>query len=84
MTKKHYEAIETILAEYRPSPDANDHEDAWWLWTKIVDDLADYFAADNPLFQRDKFLAACGVEPTCKDCGYTNCPKQTGGDCTPT
>ena len=27
----------------------------------MVCDLADYFAADNPLFDRSRFLEACGL-----------------------
>ena len=28
----------------------------------IANEFADYFAKDNPRFDRDKFLSACGVK----------------------
>ena len=48
MTKKHYEAIAEIVMTYRKEA--------------IPEKLADYFAQDNPRFNRDMFLAACGIE----------------------
>lgn len=61
--KRHYEAIATVIADMS-------HEAAvpgvrmLFSSSETVDlarRLADYFAIDNPRFQRDRFLRACGV-----------------------
>jgi hypothetical protein len=53
MTKKDYELIAGVLAT------------AWWgsndQKRHIAYDLADALADTNPLFNKDKFLKACGV-----------------------
>lgn len=51
MTKRHYEAIAAILANSTPGPERDD----------IAKRLAEYFAANNPNFDRKLFLRACGV-----------------------
>lgn len=59
-TKEHYKAIAKIIKK---------HYEYCQLFTgtralaakDIAFDLADYFATDNPQFDRDKFLAACGL-----------------------
>lgn len=53
MTKKHYEAIARILAI-----DTGYTREV----AIIAERLADYFAQDNPRFQRYRFLQACGLE----------------------
>jgi hypothetical protein len=51
MTKKHYEAIAKVLAD-QPSS----------LNKKLIClNLAAFFSKDNPLFNRSKFLNACGI-----------------------
>lgn len=66
MTKKHYEAIAKIVA-------VQDDKEAYILYP-IINDLADYFQTDNKLFDRSRFLQACGVEKRqCKKCGGDNC-----------
>jgi hypothetical protein len=81
MTKKHYEAIASILRGYvEQQIGVHDRRDL----TKtecdaleqasydIADRLADYFATDNPRFDRVRFLTACGIEQDevlmCNDC----------------
>lgn len=44
-TKQHYKAIAEIVK-------SKDHK-------TIVDKLAEYFKADNPLFKKELFVAAC-------------------------
>lgn len=49
MTKRHFEAIAAILRDYPPA--------------KVMSiglRLADYFASENPRFDRERFLTACG------------------------
>lgn len=62
MTKKHYEAIAAIIAStYRNAALYKDAGRTDTLET-IAARLADYFATDNKLFDRSRFLAACGIE----------------------
>lgn len=52
LSRKHYKAIAKIIVDagYK------------WLYRKrISNDMADYFATDNPQFNRQKFLDACGI-----------------------
>ncbi len=56
MTKKHYEAIAAAFRAYiTTNTGAN-------IARPIAKDLADYFATDNPKFDRARFLQACGIE----------------------
>lgn len=63
LSKKHYEAIARIASDnYRLGLDAKRRgaEGDWGRW--MICNLADYFAADNPKFDRSSFLKACGLE----------------------
>lgn len=57
MTKKHYDAIAGIITSWMYYSDETTS-----TCRAIAYDLADYFATENPKFQRDKFLTACGIE----------------------
>ena len=55
MTKKHYVAIaEIIKSEAMATP--------YGYRADIAGKLADYFKQDNPKFDRERFLTACGIE----------------------
>jgi len=54
ISKKHYQAIASII-NFRTTAKKNICSE------HIIKDLADYFSSDNPLFDRDRFLSACGV-----------------------
>lgn len=58
--KRHYDAIARVLDHLQldGSP-ARDQE----LTTQVVEALAAMLEADNPLFKRTRFLAACGLVP---------------------
>lgn len=56
MTKKHYEAIAAIIANEARQWEPTSHY-AQGI-QNMADALADYFAKDNPLFSRDKFMKA--------------------------
>jgi hypothetical protein len=63
MSRKHYEAIAAdIKRRFKliPDPDGRDQELAGQLFG-VANDLADLFEADNPNFDRGRFLKACGV-----------------------
>lgn len=56
-SKRHYDAFESMMRRHRPE----EHWDRNKMtqWALIRDDTAAMFAADNPKFDRDKFLKAC-------------------------
>lgn len=58
MTKKHFISIAKIISERLNNVQNLDTQlEAMNLASK----LADYFAQENPHFDREKFLSACGV-----------------------
>jgi hypothetical protein len=63
MTKKHYEAIASIIEYYA-------HDTT--VYNALANRLADYFAQDNPKFDRQRFLKACGIEVDKHSGGYCN------------
>ena len=67
MTRKHYIAIADMLARRQPyvsnDPEEEDYSygkmrGALSEWEGIRDDLCDLFKADNPNFDRQKFVEA--------------------------
>lgn len=55
MTKKDYIAIADILQTFTGiEPERGDAE-------RIATEVADYCEKENPLFDRERFLSACGV-----------------------
>jgi len=54
MTRKDYEAL---AKELRQVPSVDQYE----TWIGCVNAVARVLAADNPRFNRDRFLRACGV-----------------------
>lgn len=62
MTKKDYEAIARILATNSPQ-DADPKKSIRALVvSSIAQQFCGVFAADNPRFDRARFLKACGVQ----------------------
>jgi len=54
MTKKHYTAIASImLSESMNTP--------YGYRKEISNKLANFFEQDNPKFDRERFLSACGI-----------------------
>ena len=56
MTRKHYETIAAIIDSAR----AEHGHEAGIL--DIAGELASYFKRDNPRFDQERFLEACGLE----------------------
>jgi hypothetical protein len=56
MSKKHYTAIADVLNKWHAHYGPDNHE------TEVIDligtDLSEVFAADNPNFDRERFMAA--------------------------
>lgn len=61
MTKKDYEKIAAALKQAKQDCDRdfNNHVDVHYYYCS---NIAYILAADNPRFNRDKFLKACGYE----------------------
>ena len=80
MTKKHYEAIAAIINDETITMQHEDGDTSLVLWKDdTVRRLTDYFATDNPRFDRARFLEACGdkrQEKYCKECMSTPCQQQ--------
>ena len=62
MTRKDYQLIASVLKNYATEGIPVDDRDA------IAYDLADALGADNPRFDRDRFLVASGVYTSCSAC----------------
>lgn len=63
-SKRHYEDVakllSTVTVEHGTSMEAGLGGVA--CLTQVMYDFADLFTADNPLFDRDRFLKACGLD----------------------
>ena len=59
-TKQHYKAIAEIIKDEKDNWGSNPTQ-VHIAIAEIAKDLAAYFAKDNPHFDRQKFLAACGL-----------------------
>ena len=55
MTRQHFKAIAAAMAAVKPTCNTAQ-------WDKHVLALADMCARENPRFDRDKFLVACGYQ----------------------
>lgn len=66
MSEQHYKAIAEIIWNFLPMTNITLPEVPAETILKenevVVNKLADYFAADNPLFDCEKFMVACGLE----------------------
>lgn len=67
-TRQHYKAIAEIIdsvclmaLEPEPGIQSPYRDGADIARNQIAKDLANYFAKDNPRFDREQFLAACGL-----------------------
>jgi len=61
MTKRHYERIARVIALRYAEAEAISDATRVALVAGIATDLAAIMAADNPRFDRARFLAACGI-----------------------
>lgn len=59
MTKRHFEAIARMLREQGETL-ADPTQAADIAHRDLVDGMASYFADQNPRFDRERFLTACG------------------------
>lgn len=61
-TKQHYKAIATIIKGEIDFTQKEGHcYNCRERLRTLVGNMADYFASDNSLFDRQKFLDACGL-----------------------
>lgn len=64
MTRRQFEALAALVKGYADNGGGVG-------WNKLAHDLAALCAADNPRFDRDRFIAACfpdGFVADCDDC----------------
>jgi hypothetical protein len=62
MTRKDYVLIAEAAATARPNPRSDRGKDWYDGWHVTVCALANALANDNPRFDRERFLKACGVQ----------------------
>jgi len=55
LTRKTFKAVAEII-------ESNRGQGVEYTLDNIAEELADFFATQNPRFDRDKFLKACGLE----------------------
>lgn len=61
-TRKHYRAFaDMVKNNSQEFTGLNGLITVNMVRTRFCNDLADYFAADNPQFDRERFLTACGI-----------------------
>jgi hypothetical protein len=70
MTKKHFNAFASLLAMHIDAceklldedlPDADEIRGYLYAYQQVARDFAHIAAEDNPRFDRDRFLTACGA-----------------------
>lgn len=62
LSRKDYKVIAEIIKTSRREEGTTTMLSTEWVGPRnIATRLADYFAQDNPRFDRDQFLAACGL-----------------------
>lgn len=61
--RRHYEAVASIPAEAKSLEERSYISDPTDKRVWITQQLVLLFARDNPRFDRERFLRACGVEP---------------------
>ena len=60
-TRQHYKAIAEMIANNSVIAAKDESLMTYMNRNDFVDELVDYFAQDNPRFDREKFLKACGL-----------------------
>ena len=72
MTRKEYVQFSRMMRDLKPTTDAQAEEGVYCisgdsftgaarLWSITVHAITNEFSADNPRFDRERFLLACGV-----------------------
>jgi hypothetical protein len=58
MQRRHFKAIADALNAVRP---AADNTPEYYMWARTVSRMADMCRLQNPRFDQDRFLNACGA-----------------------
>ena len=61
LTRKVFEQIATSVKKSVDKADTTLDANLYGFAVEMADELADYFASDNPRFDRERFLDACGL-----------------------
>lgn len=59
LSRKHYTKIAAVLSEEREWATSPQKDE---IMRDVAISLADYFVTDNPNFDRERFLTACGAD----------------------
>lgn len=77
MTKKDFELIARQLYQSLYVADMSDNRKVLKPYIEAMSrDFADALQHTNPLFDRRRFLDACGVDMKCKECEAYSCDHQ--------
>lgn len=61
VSKKDFEAIAKVIKQERDTAIEHDQHGARMGISAVAFGVAAHFAQENPRFDRDRFLAACGI-----------------------
>ena len=61
-TRQHYKAVAEIIRKRQNLNTGTKRTPRFLYADDLAGDLADYFDEDNPQFDRQKFLEACGLK----------------------
>jgi hypothetical protein len=71
LTKKDFKAVAEIIKKRTESNCWLPHSTSKFLYADdLAGDLADYFTTQNPCFDCERFMKACGLEHDCKRNGF--------------
>lgn len=87
MTRKDYVKIAAVFKDYylTISAGTGDYNDlSKIVFKELAENMATMLKTDNPRFDRDRFLAACGVPDRCDECqtkDHDQCPMNDNCSC---
>jgi hypothetical protein len=62
MSRKHYQMVAEVFRNNAEAlANGSDSDEVWAMVEVLASDLADKFSADNPNFDRKRFIDACGL-----------------------
>lgn len=62
MTHKHFRALAAVLASTRPDVNPSEQPLVWRTWRDTVHAVARVCRANNPNFDYERFVGACGAD----------------------
>ena len=62
LIRKHFKAVAEIIVKQTQLNIGGIHTPKFLYADNLAGELADYFATQNPRFDRERFMKACGLE----------------------